>query len=123
MSSMNFKPTIKNIKSILLDITYQLENDAPTNQNLICEGYIPLKSYDSGDVIQFAIIENSYPIPNSVVELGFDHDNNELYAYDKDQNFVFDVVLDDMVNRKQISNKLLTNFIRAFEKYYGTYVN
>ena len=56
---MNFKPTIKNIKSILLDITYQLENDAPTNQNLICEGYIPLKSYDCGDVIQFAIIKNS----------------------------------------------------------------
>ena len=120
---MNSKMTIKKIKSILLDITHQLENDAPTNQNIIYESYIPLKSYDCGDVTHFAMIENSGVIPNSVVELGFDHDNYELYAYDKDQNLVFDVVLDDMVNRKQISNKLLTNFIRAFEKYYGTYVN
>ena len=120
---MSARMTIEEVKSILIELTHQLKDDAPTNQNIICDGYIPLKSYDCGDVIQFAIIKNSYPIPNSVVELGFDHDNYELYAYDKDQNLVFDVVLDDMVNRKQISNKLLTNFIRAFEKYYDTYVN
>ena len=112
----------KTIKSILLEVTKQLKDDAPTNQNIICEGYIPLKSYDCGDVTHFAIIECSDVIPNSIVELGFDHDNNELYAYDKDQNFVFDVLLDDMINKKQITEQMLINFIREFEKYYDTYV-
>ena len=40
---------------------------------------------------------------------------------DKDRNFVFDVVLDVMVDKKQIPKYMLTNFIREFEKYYDTY--
>lgn len=99
-----------------MEITYQLNDGAPTNQNILCEGYIPLKSYDSGVVIQFAIIEKTSPIPNSVVELVFDHYNKEFYAYDKDRKIVFDVLLNDM-------KKTVNKFIRAFEKYYGTYVN
>lgn len=105
----------KNIKSILMEITYQLNDGAPTNQNILCEGYIPLKSYDSGVVIQFAIIEKTSLIPNSVAELVFDHYNKEFYAYDKDRKIVFDVLLKH--------DKLLTKFIRAFEQYYNTYVN
>ena len=115
--------SIKNIKSLLSNITSQLKEGAPTNQNIICNGYIPLKSYDSGTVTHFAIIKNSDVIPNSIVELGYDYDNYELYAYDKNRNFVFDVVLDVMVDKKQIPKYMLTNFIREFEKYYDTYVN
>ena len=106
------------IKSILSEITNQLKEGAPTNQNILCEGYIPLKSYDSGYVTQFAIIEKTELFPESIVELGFDHDNYEFYAYDKDQNFVFDVLLEDVVSEEQI-----TKFIIEFEKYYLTYIN
>ncbi|WP_458454514.1 hypothetical protein, partial [Methanobrevibacter sp.] len=110
------------IKAILLQIINQLADGAPTNQNILpCKGYIPLKSYDCGDVTHFAIIKQKPSIPESIVELGFDYDNNEFYAYDDKANFLFDVVLDDMIDEEQITKEMLVTFKRVYGNYYGTF--
>ena len=118
MESTNVK---NNLTRIFTDLTKQLNEGAITNQNMVCSGYIPIKTYDCGLITHFAIIENNKNlIPNSVTELIYDI--HELYAYDKDHKIVFDLSLDEMIDEKRLTRKLLRKFHEAFEKYYDTYV-
>lgn len=120
---MNTKITIEQIKSILLEVTRQLKNEAPTNQNwLPLDNYIAFKIYDSGFITHFAIIKKKKCIPDSVVEINYDPYNTEFNACDKDGKFVFDILLDDMIEEGIITEKMLLDFIREYEKYYNTYV-
>lgn len=120
MSAISFV----SLKNILIELTKQLNDNAPTNQCLLdINKYIGFYIYDSGYVTHFAIIKMRKFFPVRLHEIHYNPWNYEFYGLDINGEIIFDVSLNEMVKDRKITKTLLNDLTKSYPSYYGTYIN
>lgn len=112
------------IKKILIELTKQLNDGAPTNQCLLdIKKYIGFYIYDWGCVTHFALIKMRKFFPSTLHEIHYNPWNYEFYGLDINGEFMFDLSLDRLVKDRKITKTLLNDLTKSYPNYYETYIN